>query len=104
MGGTWRHRATRARAVDRRVRFFFSSRRRHTRYIGDWRFRRVLFRSRVPRIATIGTGTDEAQRLTALLERLREKCAEEAENHRDAISNSIARSIRAIELHVAVRE
>src|SRR5437762_3914866 len=26
--------------------FFFSSRRRHTRYIGDW-FRRVLFRSTV---------------------------------------------------------
>src|SRR5437762_13115392 len=25
--------------------FFFSSRRRHTRYIGDWSFRRVLFRS-----------------------------------------------------------
>src|SRR5437763_7108806 len=24
---------------------FFSSRRRHTRYIGDWEFRRVLFRS-----------------------------------------------------------
>src|ERR1022692_4369036 len=26
--------------------FFFSSRRRHTRLQGDWRFRRVLFRSR----------------------------------------------------------
>src|SRR5437764_2074327 len=26
--------------------FFFSSRRRHTRYIGDWSFRRVLFRSK----------------------------------------------------------
>src|SRR5437762_10929737 len=25
--------------------FFFSSRRRHTRYIGDWSSRRVLFRS-----------------------------------------------------------
>src|SRR2546426_3264381 len=25
--------------------FFFSSRRRHTRLQGDWRFRRVLFRS-----------------------------------------------------------
>src|SRR5437763_8201139 len=28
--------------------FFFSSRRRHTRYIGDWSFRRVLFRSLWP--------------------------------------------------------
>src|SRR3712207_6992141 len=27
--------------------FFFSSRRRHTRYWRDWEFRRVLFRSRV---------------------------------------------------------
>src|SRR3712207_2083664 len=27
--------------------FFFSSRRRHTRYWRDWKFRRVLFRSRV---------------------------------------------------------
>src|SRR6266487_4966035 len=26
--------------------FFFSSRRRHTRWTGDWSFRRVLFRSR----------------------------------------------------------
>src|SRR5574341_1663548 len=25
--------------------FFFSSRRRHTRLVGDWEFRRVLFRS-----------------------------------------------------------
>src|SRR6266581_9195001 len=25
--------------------FFFSSRRRHTRWTGDWKFRRVLFRS-----------------------------------------------------------
>src|SRR3712207_219282 len=29
-------------------RFFFSSRRRHTRYWRDWEFRRVLFRSSVP--------------------------------------------------------
>src|SRR5438876_4238135 len=27
------------------MRFFFSSRRRHTRWTGDWSFRRVLFRS-----------------------------------------------------------
>src|SRR5437762_4744848 len=35
--------------------FFFSSRRRHTRYIGDWSFRRVLFRSQ-PFRQRISTG------------------------------------------------
>src|SRR3712207_7046321 len=29
--------------------FFFSSRRRHTRYWRDWEFRRVLFRSKAAR-------------------------------------------------------
>src|SRR5690348_11253283 len=34
-----------AKAVWKRTDFFFSSRRRHTRWTGDWKFRRVLFRS-----------------------------------------------------------
>src|SRR6266481_489447 len=34
--------------------FFFSSRRRHTRWNCDWSFRRVLFRSEVERHAEIG--------------------------------------------------
>src|SRR5437762_4748468 len=33
--------------------FFFSSRRRHTRYIGDWSFRRVLFRSQAAAVSLV---------------------------------------------------
>lgn len=44
----------------------------------------------------------EAQRLTALLERLREKCAETAESYSQGFS--AAGHIRTIELDVAVRD
>lgn len=49
--------------------------------------------------------TDEAQRLTALLERLRERCAETAEGVSSDYPESArdtAEAIRAIELDVAV--
>lgn len=45
--------------------------------------------------------TDEAQRLTALLERLRERCAEMSESYRP---EEVPRAIRAIELDWAVKQ
>src|SRR5215475_3671937 len=39
--------------------FFFSSRRRHTRFSRDWRFRRVLFRSRL--VERLGRARERAR-------------------------------------------